>query len=438
MERYLGYKDSGIEWIGEVPAKWEMKKVKHLVDLIIEKAENSSEVSFRIALENIESFTGKYLNGTGIFEGMGNYFQRDDILFNKLRPYLAKVFMAPSDGVALGELLVLRPKPESDKTFLLYRFLSKPFVSVVNGATYGAKMPRANWELIGNLKVPVPDSLNQKIIGSYLNHKTHLIDTLIEKEQKQIELLQEQRAAIINQAVTKGLNPNVKMKDSGIEWLGEVPEHWRLSKIRYELQAGRIEHQDGNHGELHPKADDYVDDGIPFVMANNVNLVLDLDNCKKIPKEIADSLRIGFSILGDVLLTHKGTIGRTAIVEKIDTNYIMLTPQVTYYRCKHGIENRYLRYFFDSDFFQTQLKVISSKGSTRNYIGLIAQKDTVLCMPELNEQKKISDFIDLKTKPIKESVLNTHREIDLLKEYRTTLISEVVTGKIDVRDEVIP
>src|SRR5690606_12841829 len=112
--------------------------------------------------------------------------------------------------------------------FLFYRLVSADFISVVDGSTYGAKMPRASWDFIGNLNIHVPPEEGQDLIANYLDQKTEEIDTLIRKKQRSIELLREQRTALINRAVTKGLNPDVPMKDSGIEWLGEVPEHWDL------------------------------------------------------------------------------------------------------------------------------------------------------------------------------------------------------------------
>lgn len=152
---------------------------------------------------------------------------------------------------------------------------------------------------------------------------------------------------------------------------------------------------DGNHGSLHPKASDYVDEGVPFIMANNlINGVVDLDGCSFISEEQAKTLRKGFAKPGDVLLTHKATIGRTAIVpDGYET--IILTPQVTYYRVKRGIDNRYLKYYFDSPDFQTTLNNWAGSGSTRAYLGITAQHKLPVILPPYSEQQKIANILEV-------------------------------------------
>lgn len=152
---------------------------------------------------------------------------------------------------------------------------------------------------------------------------------------------------------------------------------------------------DGNHGSLHPKASDYVDEGMPFIMANNlINGVVDLDGCAFISEEQAKMLRKGFAKPGDVLLTHKATIGRTAIVpDRYET--IILTPQVTYYRVKQGIDNRYLKYYFDSPDFQATLNNWAGSGSTRAYLGITAQHKLPVILPPYSEQQKIANILEV-------------------------------------------
>ncbi len=152
---------------------------------------------------------------------------------------------------------------------------------------------------------------------------------------------------------------------------------------------------DGNHGSIHPKASDYVNEGIPFIMANNlINGVVALDDCAFISEEQAKTLRKGFAKPGDVLLTHKATIGRTAIVpDRYET--IILTPQVTYYRVKRGIDNRYLKYYFDSPDFQATLNNWAGSGSTRAYLGITAQHKLPVIIPPYSEQRKIANILEV-------------------------------------------
>lgn len=154
-----------------------------------------------------------------------------------------------------------------------------------------------------------------------------------------------------------------------------------------------VEPMDGNHGGIHPKTSDYVESGVPFVMANNmVNGTLDLINCAFITEKQASMLRKGFSHPGDVLLSHKATIGRTAIVP--DTySMVILTPQITYYRVKKGINNRYLKYYFDSSYFQETLKNWAGSGSTRAYLGITAQHKLPIVLPPLDVQENIAEIL---------------------------------------------
>lgn len=230
---YPCYKDSGVEWLREVPKHWGIKKLKFSVGLRSDKLQAiNSELSY-IGLENIESWSGKFLSNDSTFEaeGISNCFKSGDVLFGKLRPYLAKAFLPKIDGLCSSEFLVLQAKkiiPE----FLIKFVLSYELINQVDSSTYGVKMPRASWDFVGNLPIPIPPVQEQTAIANFLDRETCRINALVEEKNRFIELLKEKRQALISHAVTKGLDPNVKMKDSGIEWLGEVPEHWVILKIR--------------------------------------------------------------------------------------------------------------------------------------------------------------------------------------------------------------
>lgn len=178
---------------------------------------------------------------------------------------------------------------------------------------------------------------------------------------------------------------------------------------------------DGNHGSLHPKASDYVDEGVPFIMANNlINGVVDLDGCAFISEEQAKMLRKGFAKPGDVLLTHKATIGRTAIVpDGYET--IILTPQVTYYRVKRGIDNRYLKYYFDSPDFQATLNNWAGSGSTRAYLGITAQHKLPVILPPYSEQQKIANILEVLDRKIQ---INTEINKNLLEQAQSIFTQE--------------
>ncbi len=185
------------------------------------------------------------------------------------------------------------------------------------------------------------------------------------------------------------------------EWketeLRKIPKEWEFLSVGELVEQNIIDKPlDGNHGGIHPKGTDFVDKGIPFIMATDIkNGKVDLVNCKFITKKQADSLNKGFAITDDVLLTHKASLGRTAIVGEMETPYIMLTPQVTYYRVKEKdkLNNKYLKYFFDSPDFQNTLLNHGDSGSTRAYVGITAQRDLPVCLPPTPEQKAIASVL---------------------------------------------
>ncbi|SFL39178.1 type I restriction enzyme, S subunit [Lachnospiraceae bacterium KH1T2] len=173
-----------------------------------------------------------------------------------------------------------------------------------------------------------------------------------------------------------------------------MKSNWKEYTVQELINLDMLEEPlDGNHGNIHPKASDYVSEGVPFIMANNlIGGHVDFDNCAFITEEQAKTLRKGFAKPGDVLLTHKATIGRTAIVsDQYDT--IILTPQVTYYRVKKGIDNRYLKYYFDSNEFQMTLSNWAGSGSTRAYLGITAQHKLPIVLPPYDEQVKIAKIL---------------------------------------------
>ena len=193
-------KDSGIEWLGEVPEHWEVMRLKYFFRLITEK--NCSLQTKKVALENIESWTGHFINSEVDYQGEGISFLKGDVLFGKLRPYLAKVLNAKFSGASVGDIFVMRPKLGISSRFAFHRFLSKPFIDIVNGSTFGAKMPRVSWDFIANLHIAMPNNNEQRTISDYLDRKTTQTDQTISKIEKQIDLLKEYRTVLISEVVT--------------------------------------------------------------------------------------------------------------------------------------------------------------------------------------------------------------------------------------------
>lgn len=221
--------------IGSIPVGWEARRLKFSVSLRNEKIDAEESDLDYMGLEHIESWTGKRIeDDDASSEGIATRFLKNDVLFGKLRPYLAKVYLAEREGMATTELLVLTSTDALDPEFLKYFLISEKFIDAVSGTTFGAKMPRANWEDIGALPILLPYQSEQQQIAAFLDWKTGQISALIALKKELLEKLKEKRIAVITQAVTKGLNPVAPMRDSGIPWIGQVPKHWKM------LQIGRM------------------------------------------------------------------------------------------------------------------------------------------------------------------------------------------------------
>ena len=232
---YPVYKATGASWLGEVPGHWETERLKQHVNDVNEQTRERLPSDVYIALENVESWTGKITGAEDdvSFDSQVKRFQAGDVLFGKLRPYLAKVTAPNKAGLCVGEFLVLRcHQGQLSPEFLELLMRSKQVIDAVDASTFGAKMPRANWDFIGNMLSPVPPLDEQAAIVRYLDDADQRIRAYVSAKERLIALLEEERQAVIHQAVTRGLDPNVKLKPSGVEWLGDVPEHWEVRDSR--------------------------------------------------------------------------------------------------------------------------------------------------------------------------------------------------------------
>ena len=226
------------DWALDLPDGWQADWLKWSVGFASTKPEDADENGEDqrfpyVSNEDIESWTGKLLvEQPEPADKDGRLFQRGDVLFNKLRPYLAKVYLAEFGGISSGELLNLRATGRVLPRFLFHVLSSSVFIDTINAETFGTKMPRADWETVGHQPLPLPDFETQRRIAVYLDDKTARIDALIAKKRALLDRLAEKRQALITRAVTQGLNPAAPMKDSGIGWLGKVPAHWEVWPLK--------------------------------------------------------------------------------------------------------------------------------------------------------------------------------------------------------------
>ncbi|HBX9940470.1 restriction endonuclease subunit S [Klebsiella variicola] len=425
---YPEYKDSGVEWLGAIPEDWSVTKLKYIADLLTAKSTNSDDLF--VGLENISSGDGKYISKEeNIADGASVSFEKNDVLFGKLRPYLAKSWLATFSGVCSSEFLVLRTAKLHPK-YLNYFSLTNEFIDQVNSSTYGSKMPRASWEFIGLLPVPTCSySLSEKV-AEFLDYETAKIDNLIEKQQQLIELLKEKRQAVISHAVTKGLTPDVPMKDSGVEWLGEVPEHWRVSRIK---NYAKIE---SGHTPSRTKPEYWVSCNIPWVSLNDSKQLKEVDYIEDTFYKISELGMANSSAhllpARAVVFTRDASIGLSAITTKsmavsqhliawiCDEKFIIPEFLLLVF---YAMEKEFERYTF---------------GATIKTIGMDNVRGLKATFPPIEEQRNLIDWAFSKIEKIKSSINKVEDMLSLLQERRTALISAAVTGKIDVRDWVAP
>ena len=235
MIKYENYKPSGVNWLGNIPKDWEVKRIKDIFKQISESG-NELPKNCYIPLENIEQFTGKLIQKVSNENGeTTNLFNSGDLLINKLRPYLGKVFLPDFKGGVSGEVIVLRLFDNENSNYskyFFYRFLSTKFIFKINSITDGVKMPRTNPFKILNLEVAIPTIFEQTQIAHYLDTKTQAIDRKIDLLTQKANYHKEYRKSLINQMVCKGLDKSVQLKDSGIDWIGQIPKHWEVKRFK--------------------------------------------------------------------------------------------------------------------------------------------------------------------------------------------------------------
>lgn len=410
-------KTSSEPWIGLVPSDWDESKIKYVAPIHNERAESNEGY---IGLENIEGWTGKLLPSDSTATGESISFLKDDVLFGKLRPYLAKSVVAHENGCGSTELLVMRPE-NINPNYLGYICRSKTFVDCIDVSTYGAKMPRANGAFIGNLHIPMPSEIEQRTIVSYLDSKCSAIDEAIERHKKIIEKLEEYKRSSIIKAVNGDISDNTKA--SGIAWMPTVPSHWGVVPMRFALTQrknkneglveknlltlsyGKIKRKDieTNEGLLPASFEGYN-----IIEAGDIVLrLMDLQNDKH-------SLRTG-------LVTERGII---------TSAYVTVIPT-------EGFDPAYCRYLLHA---YDLMKVFYSMGEgVRQGLTYDDLSRTLLIpKPPIDEQSKIASNIIKMEGSVDASIGKQNAMLEKLEEYRKSVIYNAVTGKIDCRTETQP
>ena len=443
-DSYPTYRPTGVEWLGEIPAHWGMLKLKHAATLNprmskVRRLAPDTKVSF-VPMETVGEYGGLDLTLTKELADVADgftYFSDGDVLVAKITPCFenGKGTLAEGllNGIAFGttELHIVRCGPELDKRFTFYLTLGDAFRKLGAAEMYGAGgQKRVPESFVADLKHPIPPLAEQRAIAAFLDRETAKIDSLVAKKERLIELLQEKRTVLISQAVTKGLGPDVPMKDSGVEWLGQIPANWEVKRLKH--VAGKI----GSGKTPKGGADRYLDDGIMLVRSQNVHFGgLRLTDVAYI--DVAtDSEMSGSRVKeGDVLLNITGaSLGRCCIAylggsdANVNQHVCIVRPD------QQRDDPSFLAYSMESHSVQDQI-FNNENGVSRDALNFEQIGDLVLARPSMVEQRAIASLLDCETAKLVSLIAKVREAIDRLKELRAALISAAVTGRIDVREE---
>ena len=425
---YPAYKDSGVEWLGEIPAHWEVKRLKHLAPARISKLDVKPEDAVYVGLEHVESWTGRLLieNQPETVDSVVGSFKAGDVLFGKLRPYLAKVARPDFDGVCTSEILPLRPVPECSQSYIMYELLNAPYIRWLDSLTYGTKMPRVSPAQVASSSVGLPPLPEQRAIAAFLDRETARIDALVAKKERLIALLQEQRTALITRAVTKGLDPTVPMKDSGVEWLGEIPAHWegaRMWRISNATSGGTPAKEERG----------YWDGDIPWVSPKDMKRRF-IDSSEDTITERAVR-ETGIKLIAPpvVLIVVRGMILAHTFPVAITTVPVTINQDMKALRFRQRIEPIFATWLFEGVGRGILGAVVEEAAHGTRVIRMDRWRAVVAPVPPIGEQRATAAFLDRETARIDALVAKVRDASERLKELRTALISAAVTGKIDVR-----
>ncbi|MCK7267234.1 restriction endonuclease subunit S [Enterobacter cloacae] len=431
---YPEYKDSDIEWLGKIPSGWLLKKAKYIFQRVQRPLRDIDGVVTAFRDGQVTLRTNRRTDGfTNSVKEIGYQgVRRNDLVIHAMDGFAGAIGVSDSDGKCSPVCSVCIPWQDQPLNMRFYGYLVRQLavtdfiLSLAKGIRERSTEFRFN-EFSG-LMLPIPPVYEQDQIAKFLDHETAKIDNLIEKQQQLIELLKEKRQAVISHAVTKGLNPDVPMKDSGVEWLRDVPKHWIPARLKYHTR----QIVDGAH--FTPT---YTEKGIPFLRVTDIqDKYIDFDNIKFIPEhEHKELIKRCRPENGDLLLSKNGTIGVPKLVDW-DWEFSIFVS-LCLIKFKGTLTPEYSEFYFKSHEIKEQVFGLIKQSTVIN-LHLDKIQNFWFCIPPLEEQYKIVNYLNEKIDTLECLIESAELTIRLAQERRTALISAAVTGKIDVRDWVAP
>ncbi len=437
MKRYEEYKDSDVQWFGKIPSHWIIGKLKYMAKVYTGKTPSTNNDNY-YKEEDINWITpGDISDNNYYIAEVQNKISRIAIEDNACQLYpsgsifvvcvgtIGKVCLTTFDASCNQQINVLVPNGCNNK-FLTYYIMSIKEILKLNANA--SLLAIISQEKTKNIVTLIPPINEQQSIASFLDAKTKPIDDIISKREKQIELLEEMKSAIISHAVTKGLNLDAKMKDSGIEWIGEIPERWSIIRLKHLASLyGRIGYRGYTQQDIVPQGEG----AITISPSNMVRGYMDFEKCTYLSwAKYNESPEIMIHN-NDILLVKTGsTYGKVAIVKNIPLE-ATINPQIVAIKnikCNPDL----LNYILCTPYVHLQVEntVI---GSTIPTISQEKINNYVFAMPPADEQQAIASYLASETSKLDARIAKHRRQIELLQEYKQALITDAVTGKIDVR-----
>ena len=436
-------KPSGIDWIKDIPYSWHTNKVKYLATesgtLFLDGDWIESDV--------IEESGIRYLTtgnvGAGYYKEQGSGYISEktfsdlhclkvypgDLMISRLNEPIGRACIVPEGEdfyVVAVDNVILRPNKAYNKKFIMYAMNTEGYAEHGNMIARGATMSRVSRSQLGQFWIAAPNLSEQTAIADFLDVQCSKLDSIIADLEKQIDTLQKYKKSLITETVTKGLDKTASMKDSGIEWIGKIPEHWEVKKFSYECE--RI-------GDIDHYMPDSVDEGIPYVMTGDFigeGNDIDFENCKQISRQ--DYLRLSRKMkpmINDILFARYATIGTVRIVDT-DKEFLV-SYSCAIIRVKKTLFSKYVFYYLKSGAFYEEIsKYINT--NTQGNVGIDSIGRAKIPLPPVSEQEFIADFLDEKCTQIDELLQIKQSQLSSIKRHKKSLIYEYVTGKTRVTE----
>ncbi len=432
MKPYQHYKSSGIDWIGKIPEGWKINKLKYLVSCnneVLDEGTDPNKVIQYVEISDVDSINGIQNKTEYLFKHAPSrarrVTQKGDIIVSTVRTYLNGIAYIDDDGIIVSTgFAVLRTK-YINRSFLYYYVKSNIFFASVVSLSTGVGYPTITASQLINISIPVPPLSEQEAIAEYLDRKCGEIDRMTGKYERQIVLLKELKQSVISKAVTQGLNPQAPLRPSGIDWIGKIPEHWGIKKLKFVCT-------------LSPKVnikEKKCDIEVTFLPMENIRNGFFIPNQTSL-KNYVSSYNLFEE--GDILVAKVTPCfenGNIVIANNLTNGMGFASSEIFVFRVNTN-DTKFVFYYFQNGNFKDRAVSSMTGSAGLRRIPAPFLMNEFIPVPPLSEQAVIVEYLDRKCGEIDGMIGRIERKIELLRELRKTLISEAVTGKIDVREEV--